>query len=126
MSGAVSVDVREGRRWVSLTDEDVSESEAATLDSILPMALDMGAAKATTCGYDKDGYPLGSVTVALVGGATIGIAVRNTRDEHAVIVTVMADQSRSDQSSMEQPAESGPIGPDSSPQGSPGGASRCS
>ena len=76
-------------RWVSVSDDALTDNETAALDAILPMAMDMGAGKATTCGYDKKGYPLGSMTVALIGEVVIGIAVRNAHDEHDVIVTVM-------------------------------------
>lgn len=76
-------------RWVSVTDDDLTDSERRTLDAVLPMALDIGAGAATTCGYDKRGYPLGSLTVAFVGEVVIGIAVRNAHDEHAVVVSVM-------------------------------------
>lgn len=75
-------------RWVSLTDDDPTENEIGAMDAILPMIVDIGAGAATSCGYDKKGYPLGSVTVAIVGEVVIGIAVRNAHDEHAVIVAV--------------------------------------
>ena len=81
-------------RWTSLTDDEMTENEAAALDAILPVVLDCGAGAATTCGYDKKGWPLGSMTVAFVGEVVIGIAVRNAKDEHAVIVSVMEPADR--------------------------------
>jgi hypothetical protein len=102
-----------GHRWVSLTDDDLTDAEASALDALLLMSSSMNAGKASTCGYDENGYPLGGVTVAHIDEVVIGIAVRNAHDKHEVIVAVMEPVvSGSDQSSDTEPAESIGIGPD--------------